>query len=226
MTGGRQTRRLERRHAALAVLTLSAGLLAGCNIVSFAAMAYDEAVPKKIAAQYRGLADKNFAVVATTDRRIEADFPGVVIKVVSDVSERLAKEEGVKAAGYIPPDRVMTYLYSHPNWVVRPMSELAKELKVDRLVFIELTEYRLNEPGNSYIWDGVAAGVVQVFEADSQLPDDPAFDRMVQVKYPDDSNTGPENMKGNEVGSVLVRRFVERASWLFFDHEELRDIKY
>jgi hypothetical protein len=198
----------------------------GCNLIAFAVMAADKETPRTVEAMYDGLSGKSFAVVATTDRTVEADFPGVVPKVISDVSERLAREESIQAAGYIPPDRVMGYLYAHPNWVVRPMSDLAKELGVERLVFIEITEYRLNEPGNAYIWSGIAAGTVQVYESDSPLPDDPAFDRMVQVQYPDGTNTGENDMAGNVVGSELVRRFVDRVSWLFYKHDEMKDQGY
>jgi peptidoglycan/xylan/chitin deacetylase (PgdA/CDA1 family) len=211
---------------ALAVLSTWMLAASGCNLLGFVAYAADEATPRKVEAMYDGLAEKDFAVVAMTDRMVEADFPGMVPKVIRDVSERLAQEPKVNASGYLPADRVMAHLYSHPNWVARPMSELAKELKVQRLVVIEITEYRLNEPGNSYTWAGVAAGTVQVYEADSQLPDDPVFDRMVQVQFPDETNTGENDMAGNVVGTKLVQRFVERTAWLFYRHEEAKDLKY
>ena len=214
------------RVAALGVLALSLLTVSGCNLVAFFAMAADKTIPKEVDAMYAGLVGKDFAVVAMTDRMVEADFPGVVPKVISDVSERLAQEKAVDASGYVPADRVMAYLYSHPNWVVRPMSELATALKVQRLIVIEVTEYRLNEPGNSYIWGGVAAGIVQVYEADSPLPDDPAFDRTIQVQFPDGTNTGRDQVAGNVVGTELVRRFVDRAVWLFYNHEEPKDLKY
>lgn len=197
----------------------------GCNLIAFAAMSAQKAIPRTVEPMYTGLTGKNFAVVAATNRMIEADFPGVVPKVITDVSTRLAGDP-VKASGYVPADRVMAYLYSHPNWVARPMSDLAKELGVERLIFIEITEYRLNEPGNSYIWSGVAAGTVQVYESESPLPDDPAFDRMVQVTFPDGTNTGENDVAGNVVGTELVRRFVERTSWLFYRHDEANDLKY
>jgi hypothetical protein len=216
-----------RRHLIVAAIGLSlVSMIAGCNIIAFAAMAADEAIPRTVPARYPGLEGKSFAVVVTADRRIEADFPGVVPRVIGDVSERLAQEEKVGALGYVPPDRVLAYLYARPNWAMRSMSELAADFKVERLVFIEITEYRLNEPGNSYIWDGVAAGSVQVYESDSALPDDPAFDEIVQVTFPDGTNTGPNDVAGNVVGSELARRFVDRACWLFFEHEEMKDLKY
>ena len=36
---------------------------------------------------------------------------------------------------------------------------------MERLVFIDLYEYRLNPTGNSYLWDGVAGGHIGVVEA-------------------------------------------------------------
>jgi hypothetical protein len=218
---------IRRGRLVVAIAALgAAGPMSGCAIIGFIAGGIDEATPRKVDAQYRGMSGKDFAVVATTDRMIEADFPGVIPKVIGDLSERLANEKAVDASGYVPADRVLAYLYAHPNWLTRPMSEVAKDLGVQRLIFVEVTEYRLNEPGNSYIWKGVAAGVVQVYEADSPLPDDPAFDHALQVVFPDDSAVAATDMPGNVVGTELVKRFVDRVGWLFYYHTEAKDLQY
>ena len=214
------------RFAGLCSLAVAAAALGGCAILGFIAGGINEATPRKVHAMYEGLAGKDFAVVATTDRMVEADFPGVIPRIIADLSERLAEEEEAGAAGYVPADRVLAYIYANPSWLTRPMSEIAADLGVERLIFIEITEYRLNEPGNAYIWEGVAAGVVQVYEAESALPNDPAFDQALQVKYPDQRGVAASDMAGNQVGTMLVQRFVDRAGWLFYYHTEPKDLMY
>ncbi len=104
-------------------------------------------------------------------------------------------------------------------------SELASALvggdaKVDRIILIELFEFRLNEPGNRHLWDGVAAGTVAVLETDGPFPDEYAFNRPISVGFPDAAGYGPDEMRASLVATVLVQRFSQRCAWLFYDHEE------
>lgn len=171
-----------------------------------------------VEAEYNGLVGKSFAVVVAADRVIIADHPDLVPRLTTNLTDRLAEFAG--ASGYVPAERLLTYLYEHPRWVAMPLSDLAKELGVERLVYIDIQEYRLNEPGNEYLWDGVAAAGVGVIEADSVVPDQFAFEREVRVKFPDKSGYGPTDYPGNVVSAALLKRFVDRASWLFYEHQE------
>jgi len=104
--------------------------------------------------------------------------------------------------------------------------EIAKELGVDRLVYIDLDEYRLTDPGNRWVWNGLASGIVGVVEAESDQVEDFAFRESVQVKFPDKENTGAEQIPMQTVQLALLKRFVDRCSWMFFDHVEANRIEY
>jgi hypothetical protein len=67
---------------------------------------------------------------------------------------------------------------------------------------------------------------VGVVEAESTLLEDFAFRENIQVKFPDKDNTGAMEIPGDTVQLELLRRFVNRCSWLFFDHEEPNVIEY
>lgn len=219
--------------AVLGGLTVAACLLAvlagagGCQIFGFIAAGtseYQKSRPRDVPGKYGGLAGKSFAVVIAADRVVQSSYPGVIEEVTARVSERLA--QNTDAAGWVPPERLLAYLYANPRWVAIPRGELARELEVDRLILIDLTEFRLNEPGNQYVWDGMAAGTVSVIEADAPFPDEPAFQEAVRVSYPDKGGMTPADLPGQSVASVLVKRFVDRASWLFYTHKETGDMPY
>jgi hypothetical protein len=89
-----------------------------------------------------------------------------------------------------------------------------------------LVEYRLNEPGNQYLWSGLATGTLDVYEADSPAPDEPAFQKPIRVAFPDKNGLGPNDIPRAGVATELGRRFVDRATWLFFKHEEPYYPKY
>lgn len=177
-----------------------------------------------IPAEYGGLKDRSFAVIVTADRVIQADHPAVIARLTTEISKRLAQNVG--AAAFVPGEEVLQYTYNHPRWSTMPPGELATALGVQRLVFIELTEYRLNDPGNQYLWQGVATGTVGVIEADSTVPDEMAFQKQVTVKFPTKDGYGPADIPRAGVNSELTRRFIDRASWLFYAHDEKNIIEY
>ncbi len=168
--------------------------------------------------EYAGLEGKTFAVVVAADRVIQSDFPEVIGKITDDVSERLAREAG--ASGYVPGRSVLEFQYNNPRWVALTLGQVAAELGVQRLVYIDLVEYRLNDPGNAYLWQGTTQGMVGVIEADSVAPDEFAFQKQLRVKFPDDEGLSPADLPRAAVNTALVRRFIDRASWLFYDHDE------
>jgi hypothetical protein len=200
----------------------------GCDLIGVMAASYQEGSDHEVKAEYRGLEGKDFAVVVAADRVIQADQPELIEYLTVKMTERLAGHNNEPhPSGFVPPAEVLKYLYDHPGWHSKPMSELAKGLGgVKRLVFVELYEYQLHEPGNQYEWNGLAAGTVAVVEADSNSPDDFAFERQVSVKFPDKTGMGPPEMSTSAVTTALALRFVDRTAWLMFDHSEPYKITY
>ncbi|NUQ67871.1 MAG: hypothetical protein HUU18_06275 [Phycisphaerales bacterium] len=197
------------------------GCYAGALIES-----YKRSSTKTVSAEYTRLEGKSFAVVVAADRAIQADHPLLTDHITSRVTERLSAGTNVPVAGgFVPAPMVLKYMYNTPGWSTASRVELAKALggegqTVERIIYIDLYEYRLADPGNKYEWDGVAAGTVSVYEIDSTLPEEPAFERTIQVRFPGKKGIGPEQMDRVSVTSALALRFVDRASWLFYSHEE------
>lgn len=199
----------------------------GCTIVGFFFMAADEFHKSGShieEATYTGLKDKNYAVLVSADRMIQANYPEVVPQMATGISARLS--EHVEAAGYVPGERMLSYQYNNPSWAAKSYGEIAEELGVERLVIVDIQEFRLNDPGNRYIWDGVAAATIGVVEADGPFPDDLAHEHFVHVTFPDSGGYGPEDYSRVEMLSVLKSRFVNRATWPFYDAEIPNDMAY
>lgn len=174
--------------------------------------------------EYDGLVGKSYAVIVSADRIIEADHSGITARLMQIIDRDIHANAG--ATHHIPPARLLSFLYSNPQWQALPRGELGELLGVERLVVIELVEYRLHEPGNRYTWDGLASGVVEVYEIDSGLPDDPAFEHSIAVGFPDRRGVLAEELPQTFVTSELSRRFGQRSAWLFYAHEEPNEIRY
>jgi hypothetical protein len=96
----------------------------------------------------------------------------------------------------------------------------AKELGVDRLVYIDLYEYRLNPVGNSYLWDGVAGANIGIIEADGLAPDEFVYTTNIIERFPDQEGVGRESARREDIERGLLTLFVQRTSWLFYRHIE------
>jgi hypothetical protein len=160
-------------------------------------------------------------VVVSANRSIQGEHPDIVPWLSHKMTDLLVQNQNeVGASGRIPAESVLRYQYERPRWIAMPRGQLARELGVERLIFVDLIEYRLNEPGNQYLWSGLATGTVEVYEADSPAPDEPVFQKSVRVRFPDKDGYGPGDMPGQAVATELGRRFVNRSMWNFFRHEE------
>lgn len=175
-------------------------------------------------AEYEGLNDKSYAVVVSVDRMIESDHPGITARLTQTIDRAL--KENTTATAHIPAPRLLSMLYADPAWQAIPRGEFGEKLGVDRLVIIEVVEYRLHEPGNRYTWAGVASGIVEVYEIDSALPDDPMYEQPIAVAFPDRQGLLEEEIPEAVVTSELSRRFAERIAWLFYEHTEANKLTY
>jgi hypothetical protein len=208
--------------AAVALLGLACSIgLSGCFIpvaIGGAVESYKKDSKHWVDPETDVLDGKTYAVVATAGRMIQADHPALLDNIILRFQQRLA-QAGI-GTGQVDTADLLKFLYNRPDWVARPLGDLAKDLGVDALVFVEITEFRLQDPGNQYLWNGVAAGNVQVIHADPILGEQQVFLRAVRVKFPDKDGFGPNDFSAAQISSVLLARFMDRASWPFYRHEE------
>jgi hypothetical protein len=205
----------------LGLLLLLAPALEGCAIAKLAgAMAQSAEYQKKIEvlAEYRGLENAKTAVLVDADLGLLYENPNLVAKVTAGVSERIRRD--VPGVLVLNPDVILAWQYRTPQWNAMSFAEMAAELHVDRVVFIEIYEFRLNPEGNRWLWDGACAATVGVVEADSFSPD--LFVQTFEIvsKYPDMQGVTRENATAGAVEFGVLHQFIQRTAWLFHDHIE------
>lgn len=173
----------------------------------------------KVPPMYTGLEGKSFAVVVEAPQTLEMTYPEVVPQITMTVADRLKEHAG--AAAYVPGDVSYAMMRNQPGLMMKSYKAVAEELDgVDRLVWITLDEFRLHDSGNRYLWSGVASGSVMVIDAESALDDDIVFESAIRVTFPDTPGVTRDEQTEAQVGYELLRRFINRASWPFYEHEE------
>lgn len=175
-------------------------------------------------AEYTDLDGKSFAVIVAADRAIQADHPRIVARLTTKITEDIIAN--TKTTGFVQPAAVLAYQYNNPSWVARAYSEVADEFECDRLIVIDLQEYRLHDLGNSYLWKGQAAATVAVLERDAPLPDDFAYTKFIQVAFPTDQKLDAGQVDRIVITSELSRRLAQRIAWLFYDKDVPNAIDY
>lgn len=206
---------------------LSALVLPGCFIpaaIGGMAESYHRTGKSTVPAEYTGISGKSFAVVVTGSRMIEADHPGLTARMIQRINDRLIANANPSYA--IPSGDLLTVLYNTPQWPAMTRGEVGEMLGVERLIVVEIIDYSLHEPGNQYLWDGVASALVQIFETDSAMPDDPIFEKTIRITFPDSKGFLRTDIPEAAVTSEMSNRLVNRVAWLFYEHEEANSIPY
>jgi hypothetical protein len=131
--------------ALLASMGFAAAVGSGCSagaLIGGMADSYRRNSTKTVEAEYRGLEGKSFAVLVTAPAVVQAEFPQLVDRVAAEITGRLAENNQANASGFIPAERVIDWMYNRPNWVARPIGDIAKELGVQRIIYVDITSRR------------------------------------------------------------------------------------
>lgn len=216
-----------RAVGAVLVGAVGASLLcvaSGCQILGFFAKTAYEQGSHKVYAEYEGLRGHDFAVLVSADQVLRANDPELAVRMTNALTRMLSIPD-IGATGVVPGPLVLKFEYNNPSWTSWSYERLADEFTVDRLVLIDLYEYRLTETGNRHVWDAHAAARVSVYEAESS-DEETAFSREIQVHFPDEMGVTRSERPEEFIREGLEVRLVNRIAWLMFDHEEGNTIKY
>lgn len=219
-----QSMRLWPAALVIGLAAFALGGVGGCEVIGVMAESARREGSHDVTAEYTGLQGKSFVVLVAADRAIQANWPRVAPQLTAAITARIVSSAG--PSGFVPPTDVLQYQYDTPRWTAMPYRDLMEHFDVDRLIFIDLHEFRLNDPGNAYLWEGRASAMVGIAERDGFSPDDFAFRKDLSVGFPDKSGYGPAEFTADQVGAVLRSRLTDRVAWLFYDHEEKNVITY
>ncbi|MBT8485488.1 MAG: hypothetical protein KJO43_07900 [Phycisphaerae bacterium] len=168
--------------------------------------------------EYADLSGKRIAVVVDADLSVTYNHPKLVEMVTTGVTMRIGRD--VPEAAVVHPQTILAWQWRTPQWNAMPYADLCESLNVDRVVFIDIYEYRLNPPGNRWLWEGVCAASVGVIEREGFDPDMFADSFNVTSNFP--SVTGVERTAASEgqIETGLLAQFIQKTAWLFHDHLE------
>ncbi|MSR29352.1 MAG: hypothetical protein EXS03_07255 [Phycisphaerales bacterium] len=209
------------RAASACALLLATAVTGGCvipGIVSVMGQQIEKDKDIEVLARYRGLENRSVAVLAHTMMSTAYEYPTAIPNIVGNVANEI--QQNVGGARVLDPRHCVAWMHQNPGWPTMPMADLTGELDVDRVVVIDIYEYRLNPEGNAFLWEGVAAANIGVVERDGIDPDSYAEELQVISKFPDMEGVGREQAGAREIELGVQKTFVDEISYLFYDHIE------
>ncbi len=203
----------------LAIAAISSMALSGCQVgalIGGMSQNYEYSKQIEIEPMYFGLENKTVAVIVQTDQGTLYEHPNLELTLAVGISARIQKHvTGVKV---VNPTAVNSWKFKTREWYSMPYGEIAEKLGVERLVFVDIYEYRLNPIGNQYLWDGVCAANVGIIERDGFDPDMFVDSFSVENRFPNISGVGRESAQRSVIEQGLMGPFVAKAAGLFHTH--------
>ena len=167
---------------------------------------------------YAGLENKTVAVLVNADLATLYEHPEVALTIATNVSRLI--RTNVPGARVLPAGAIADWQFRTTQWSAMPYGEIAEQLNADRLVLIDVYEYRLHPPGNQWLWEGVCTANVAVIERDGFDPDNYVDAFNIESRFPDVKGVGRDGAVAAQIRTGLLARFVERTAWLFYTHLE------
>lgn len=206
---------------ALALLACLSGALTGCEVAGWVANSVAGPTKLDIRAEYKGLEGKRTAVLVDADMSILYQHQMAQVEVCQLLSQRIAGN--IPTAKVIDAKDVLDFQQRNIYWNTVPYSDLIKRLNVDRLVIVDLVDYRLHEPGNVHVWKGTMSVNVAVIEADALSPNDAVYSTTVSTSYPPDQPLGVVNSDQQTIRLGTLDLLTRAVAGKFYDRLELEE---
>jgi len=212
---------LSRSSRSLALLLTVLPLLGGCAVPQIlSAVGHNIEREKKVEvlAKYTGLENRSVAVLVHADLSLLYEYPMVKPNIAANIAARI--QQNVSGVSVLSPVQVMGWEYQVPTWSSMPMGQVCELLDVDRVVYVDVYEFRLNPPGNRFLWEALGVANVSVYERASLDPDIAVEEFSVTARFPDERTVTREQRRQEEIEAGIVGRFCQKVAWLFYDHAE------
>ena len=191
---------------------------AGAVGAAGAAQNFDYQKLIEVLPRYDGLEHHSVAVVVDAPLDLQYTKPDLVDQVSGGLMARL--QEHVPNITLMHPAKVRNWQFTTPQWNAFAFSEMADELGVDRVVLVDIQEFRLHPRGNRWLWEGHCRAAIGVIERDGYDSDAFSDAWEVSARFPDIEGLDRDSASEWEVQTGLLSEFIKQSSYLFYKHLE------
>ncbi len=203
-----------RRVLPLLVLLGAACVTAGCG---FLAGAYEQNNGKKVVAAYTGLDDKSVAIVTDVDPATAMEYVSARAEIGAFVTAHFQQfMPKVKLLRY---QDVIRWQDDTLQWQGLREKDIGKHFSVDRVLYIELLDYRTREPGATNLMRGRIHALARVFEVDTPGPN-AAWEKEFDTYWPPLEPQDVSHVNDTAVRKRVLELFSYDLVGQFYDHRQ------
>ena len=194
---------------AAAVGTSGCGWLAG---------AYEKTHGRQVLGEYKGLANRSVAIVVYSREDLINEYPSANREISEFLKVELIK--AVPTIRLVDPQVVIEWQNNTLGWDRMSEQEVAQHFGVERVIWIELVEYRTKEKGIEGLVQGHIDTNVRVVETGAVDPDSPVWRKDVGVEWPPDGPVDMMRVKETDVRRHTLELYGTTLANAFADHKE------
>jgi len=192
--------------------------ISGCNIAGYLGYLIARSGPMRtVEPEFADLDAHSVAVVVYCDQRIQYEHPLAGSEVAYAVVDQLRQH--LKHVTVLDPMRVIEYQARNVRWDSYDKTRICKDLDVDYVLFVTLTEFSTRQPGATHLYQGRIAAEASIWDAN--LPESQArvwYGRDLTATYPD-APVGQLTPEDREIRYRTEKIFAERLVKKFYKHK-------
>ena len=204
--------------AIIILLLLTLFINSGCEGLGYLTYIIAGDDSKKTKATYKGLEDTKVLILLNTPAGMEYSHPQSRETLLL-ISQKIL-EEKVKNISFCNHDMVESFIMRELDWISLPISELARKFDAQRVIYIDIYEFTLQDSNSIGIYQGQSKAEIKVYEADSETPDTPVFNFYVDVKYPENHPVAASPDAKYRVLTGTLKQISYETCRRFFTHKE------
>ncbi|CAN5463572.1 hypothetical protein BH09PLA1_BH09PLA1_31300 [soil metagenome] len=148
------------------LLCLLATCCSSCGLASIAGNAF----PQNTKAMYSGMVGQSVGILVWADRGIMIDWGTIQLDLANSVQNKLIASKAPETKGMTwpyPPASYVKYMRDHPGLESAPITEIAPQFGVSRLIYIEVQNFRTRSTSELELFRGEATMSLKIIEVDA-----------------------------------------------------------
>jgi hypothetical protein len=142
----------------------------GCNVLGFAAYVAPRPV---VQPKYQGLNGQSVGVFVWADRAIQIDWNTLPLDLAMNIQQKLQagqdrKHEREQMRFPVEPASIQRYIDDHPEVYTQDITQVAPNLGVSRLIYIEIEDFTTKAPASLDLYRGSMSGTLKIVEVIGQ----------------------------------------------------------
>jgi len=208
-----------RRLTLAIALLLGAGLLGGCNIMSYFLYLIAPPAPKKtIKAECDEMRGGRVAVLVYANMDTLFEYPYTREELGHAVSKQL--RENVRGVTVLDPLEVVRYQDANIHWNSLPVDEVGRALKVDYVLYVSLAQFSTRAPGSLDLPQGRIDAQVSVWNPRAaSAGEEPCLWHKDSVSVIQNPDSGGLSTNDRALRAVTERVFAVKLVKYFYDHK-------